>query len=131
MLLRVAPPAGNVVTATLWVDAAASPVHAVELALQVSGATVDAVAITLDSQASGWIEAANVDADGRVRVAVAGAQPFAGGALAVLRFTLQQPADSLTLTPIMAALDEAPVAVQVEDPPSAVQRSLYLPILQR
>lgn len=131
LVLRVAALTGNVVTATLWVEAGANPVHAVDLALQATGATVDAMTITLDPQAAGWIEAANVGADGRVRIAIAGPQPFAGGALALFRFTVQEPADGLTLTPLTAALDEVPVEVQIEqDTPGSI-RDIYLPLMRR
>ena len=131
LVLRLAPAEGAEVTTTLWIPAATSPVHAVDLALQATGAGVETVALALEPGVANWIQAANVLADGRIQLALAGAQPFAGGALAVLHFTLKQPETGLTLTPIAAALDEAMVGVQIEYSTPGAARSVYVPILQQ
>jgi len=132
LVLRFAPAVGDVVTATLWLTGDVGPIHAVDLALQGAGAPVQAIDVALDPRVAGWIEAANVQADGRIHLALAGAQPVTGvGALAVLRFTLAEPGAGLQLTAVGAALDETPTAVQVEQETPNAARSVFLPLLAR
>jgi subtilisin family serine protease len=132
LVLRVAPAVGNVVTATLWLAGDVGPIHAVDLALQGAGATVQSIDVALDPRVTGWIKAANVQTDGRIHLALAGAQPVTGaGALAVLRFTLAEPGAGLQLTAAGAALDEAAAGVLVETETPNAAGSVFLPLLAR
>jgi len=87
---RVSP--SGLVTATLWLDAANTPVYSLDLALAYSPTVASAASIQISPLAAGFVSSANLSQSGQVRLALAGALPISGrGELLTLTFQVANP----------------------------------------